>query len=87
LIISALIPNKLFPSLISCFPAVIVVPETRVSSSEKPGALGTLILSSWNGKFSLDGNPPPNEIMPGLDRYLAAPFREDGFRAFASVEI
>lgn len=32
---------------------------------------------SWNGKYSAHGRPPPNEMRPGLERYLAAPLSEE----------
>ena len=34
------------------------------------------------GKYSLDGRPPPSDIKPSLLRYLAAPFKDDGYSDF-----
>jgi hypothetical protein len=46
--------------------------------------LGTLIDNSSNGKYSLDGIPPPREIRPGVARNFAASFSEFPFRIRAS---
>jgi hypothetical protein len=51
--------------------------------SKEPGS-GTLTLSSSNGKYSLDGRPPPSEMIPGFFRYCAAPFSELGSLLFDS---
>jgi hypothetical protein len=53
--------------LISYFPARIIDPVCSVSASVNPGGVGTLAEISSNGKFSLDGRPPPREIIPIID--------------------
>lgn len=59
-----ILPSRLLPSRMSCFPAATVVPVSLVSCSVKPGGVGTLKLISSNGNNSLEGNPPPREMSP-----------------------
>ena len=63
----------LFPSAMSCFPALITMPFAFVASSEKWGGRGTLKSSASKGKYLLEGSPPPSEIRPWIqfirDRY------------------
>jgi hypothetical protein len=40
--------------------------------------------SSSNGKYSLDGRPPPREMRPGVARNFAASFKELPLRSSAS---
>ena len=61
------LPYKLLPSATSCFPAVFVTPDNLVSSSEKCRGAGTLMETSSNGKYLLEGKPPPSEIIPAID--------------------
>ena len=68
------------PACMSCFPAVIVMPFSRVSFSEKWPTRGTFQDISSNGKFSDDGRPPPSDMRPGLLKYFAAALMEEGFR-------
>jgi hypothetical protein len=65
----------------SCLPADMTA--WFVLSSNEPGT-GTLTLNSSNGKYSLDGKPPPREMRPGVFRYWAAPFKELGSLRFDS---
>lgn len=58
------VPNMLFPSAISCFPVLVTIPVSLVSSSEKCGGSGTLASMRSKGKYSLEGSPPPNDIKP-----------------------
>jgi len=68
------------PACMSCFPAVIVMPFSLVSVSEKCPTCGTLKDISSNGKYSDDGRPPPSDMRPGLLKYFAAALIEEGFR-------
>jgi hypothetical protein len=63
---------------------VIVTPESLVSASEKWPIWGTFMDNSANGKYSLDGKPPPSEISPGVARNFAASLSELPFRIRAS---
>ncbi|KAH6120606.1 hypothetical protein HBI69_073510 [Parastagonospora nodorum] len=56
--------------------ALMSTPDSFVSASEKWPTWGTLIDSSSNGKYSLDGRPPPSDMRPGVARNFAASFRE-----------
>lgn len=42
------------------------------------------MVNSSIGKYSEHGKPPPREIMPGIFRYFAAPFKLEGFLALLS---
>lgn len=68
----------------SCLFAVMVTPDSRVSDSEKWPTTGTFRERDSKGKYSEEGRPPPREMMPGLERNLAACFRELPFRIRAS---
>lgn len=66
----------------SCLPADSV---EHLELLANDGAFGTLTLSSSNGKYSLDGRPPPSDTMPGFFKNLAAPLSELGSRVFDSM--
>ena len=58
------VPYMLFPSAISCLPALFTMPDSCVCCSEKCGGTGTFMSMCSNGKYSLEGRAPPRDIKP-----------------------